>query len=224
MKRSDGANVTNKLRHVVIEGAIGVGKTSLARRLAESLDGETLLERPEDNPFLDRFYAEPGRHALATQLSFLVQRTMQMQQLREGDLFRPRIVSDFLIAKDRLFAEVTLDDKEFELYEQVYRHMVSDVKHPDLVVYLQAPVGVLQERIARRGRRMERSISDEYLAALSDAYNRFFHAYEESPLLIVNASGFNPVEDDTDYQNLLDVILNMRGGRQFYNPLPAAWG
>lgn len=215
--------MSDKLRHVVIEGPIGVGKTSLARRLAKSLEGECLLERPEDNPFLDRFYAEPGRHALATQLAFLVQRTMQMQQLRQNDLFRPRIVSDFLMDKDRLFAEVTLDDKEFELYEQVYRHMVSDVPHPDLVVYLQAPVGVLQERIAQRGRRMERSISDEYLEALSDAYNRFFHAYADSPLLIVNATGINPVDDDVDYQNLLDVILDMRGGRRFYNPLPAAW-
>lgn len=208
--------------YIVVEGPIGVGKTSLARRLAETYDGELMLEAPEENPFLERFYQDPRSAALPTQLFFLMQRVRQLEVLRQGDIFRPVRVADFLVEKDRLFAQVTLDDAEHGLYEQVYSQLTLDAPKPDLVIYLQAPVDVLMERVARRGRSYERLMDGAYLHRLSEAYARFFYHYEDAPLLIVNASGIDWVNREEDYQQLLTFIRGMGAGRHYYNPLPFA--
>ena len=205
---------------IVVEGPIGVGKTSLARRLARSFGSELLLEGADENPFLERFYKKPREAALPTQLFFLFQRARQMQALRQADMFKPVRVSDFLIEKDRLFAELTLEDDEFELYEQVYDNMTMDAPLPDLVVYLQAPVEVLLNRISKRGHDYERSISAAYLQRLNDAYTRFFHQYTDAPLLIVNASELDFVNSTQDYEMLLERVKNVRSGRHFFNPQP----
>jgi deoxyadenosine/deoxycytidine kinase len=205
---------------IVVEGPIGVGKTSLARRLAESFDSELLLETADDNPFLERFYRNPKQAALSTQLFFLLQRAQQLVDMRQSDMFRPVRVADFLIEKDRLFAELTLSSDELKLYEQVYSHLTLDAPRPDLVIYLQAPVEVLLDRIARRGIGYEQMIEASYLQRLADAYTRFFYDYSDSPLLIVNAAGINFVDNDRDYQQLLDQISKTRKGRHYFNPSP----
>jgi deoxyadenosine/deoxycytidine kinase len=205
---------------IVVEGPIGVGKTSLARRLATSFGGELLLEGAEENPFLERFYKKPREAALPTQLFFLFQRARQMQQLRQADMFRPVRVSDFLIEKDRLFAELTLEDDEFDLYEQVYENMTMDAPQPDLVIYLQAPVEVLLNRISKRGFDYERNISAAYLQRLNDSYTRFFHQYSDAPLLIVNATELDFVNNVQDYEMLLERVKTIRSGRHFFNPQP----
>ena len=205
-------------RFVVIEGVIGVGKTSLARRLAETLGAEAVLEQPEENPFLERFYRDPRGNAVPAQLYFLFQRSRQLQALRQQDLFAPLRVADYLLEKDRLFARVTLDDEEFALYQQVYERMAFEAPRPDLVVFLQAPVDVLLERIARRGIRYEQGIRRDYLERLQAAYTRFFHEYSHSPLLIVNASGFDPVNDAADFAELYRAIERTRRGRHYFNP------
>lgn len=207
--------------YIIIEGPIGVGKTSLARRLAATFGSELLLERAEDNPFLERFYQHPRQAALPTQLSFLVQRVQQVAHLRQGDMFRGRLVSDFLLDKDRLFAQLTLDDDELHLYEQVYDHLVVAAPRPDLVIYLQAPVEVLLERIKKRGIPYERLIESAYLQRLADAYAQFFHHYDGSPLLIVNAADIDWVENERDYFELVERIRRTRSGRHYVNPLPA---
>lgn len=204
---------------IVIEGPIGVGKTSLARRLSEAIDGALLLERPEENPFLERFYHSPRRYALPAQLYFLFQRSRQLQHLRQADMFSPTRIADFLLAKDSLFASLTLDDDELHLYQQVYAQLSPQSPVPDLVVYLQAPVDTLLRRIRRRGVPYELSIEPEYLERLVDAYTRFFHTYSESPLLIVNAADINVVERDADFEVLLEYIHGVRSGRHFFNPL-----
>ncbi len=205
---------------IVVEGPIGVGKTTLARRLAESLGTELLLEMAEDNPFLERFYQSPRAAALQTQLFFLFQRAQQMQALRQADLFNPVRVADFLMEKDRLFARLTLDDDEYRLYEQVYAHLTIDAPRPDLVIYLQAPLDVLQARIARRARPCERHIDAAYLERLGEAYLQFFHHYDEAPLLIVNAAELDFAHNDADYEQLLGQIRQVRSGRHYFNPLP----
>jgi len=207
---------------IVVEGPIGVGKTSLARRLAETFGCELLLEGAADNPFLARFYRNPRAAAMQTQLFFLLQRAQQMQELRQGDMFEPVRVADFLMDKDRLFAGLTLDREELKLYEQVYSHLTIDVPQPDLVIYLQAPVDVLTKRIARRGIASERGMQPGYLRSLCDAYTRFFHYYDESPLLIVNAAEINLVDSDSDYNALLEQIPNATSGRHYFNPNPSA--
>ena len=207
--------------YVVVEGPIGAGKTSLARRLAAAYGSEVLLEEPEHNPFLERFYQAPRQYALPTQLFFLFQRARQLQALKQGDIFRPVRVADFLLEKDELFARLNLEDDEWRLYEQVYAHMSLDIPIPDLVIYLQAPVDVLMERVRKRGIDYERAIRRDYLERLSESYTRFFYDYNKAPLLIVNAASANFVDSDADFQALLNFIKRLRsGGRHFFNPSP----
>ncbi len=203
----------------MIEGPIGVGKTSLAARLAGSLGAEQVFEQAEQNPFLERFYRNPRAGALPAQLYFLFQRAQQLAALRQHDLFAPVRVADYLLDKDRLFARVTLDEEELRLYEQVHERLAIDAPAPDLVVYLQAPVDVLIERINRRGNRYEHSIERAYLEKLNAAYARFFHDYEGAPLLIVNAATIDPLHNESDYEELLAAIRRMKHGRLYYNPL-----
>jgi len=205
-------------RYVVIEGPIGVGKTSLARRLAALRGADLVLERAEENPFLERFYKNPRSGALPAQLYFLFQRARRLQQLKQSDLFAPVRISDFLLDKDRLFARVTLDDEEYALYEQVYERLALDAAVPDLVVYLQAPVDVLQERIARRGIRYEQGMEREYLERLVNAYTQFFHHYDAAPLLIVNASEVDFIGNDAHFAQLAAEISRPRRGRHYFNP------
>lgn len=207
-------------RFIVIEGPIGVGKTTLARRLADTFGSELLLEGAEENPFLERFYRDPRGAALPTQMFFLFQRAQQFQELRQGDMFEPVRVADFMLEKDRLFAGLTLDEDELRLYEQAYALVTMDAPRPDLVIYLQAPVGVLQGRIATRGRRGEEHITDRYLERLSEAYAEFFYDYSTSPLLIVNAATIDFAHNDEDYRTLLEQVRGIRSGRHYFNPLP----
>ena len=206
-------------RYIVVEGPIGVGKTSLVRRLCSSLSAQAVLEQAGENPFLERFYRNPRAGALPTQLYFLFQRAQQLAALNQQDLFAPVRVSDYLLAKDRLFARVTLDEAEYGLYEQVYQKLDIQAQQPDLVVYLQAPVDVLMERIAKRGIDYEKQIERSYLERLNEAYARFFHEYEASPLLIVNAASIDPINNQSDYDELLTAITRMKRGRLYYNPL-----
>ena len=209
----------NNPRYIAVEGPIGVGKTSLARRLAASFNYDVLLEKSEDNPFLDRFYSNPEQHALATQLFFLFQRSQQIQELRQGDMFEPVQVADFLMEKDQLFARQNLDEDEYRIYLQVYEHLTIDAPQPDLVIYLQAPVPVLQERIRKRGIASEQLIKTDYLTRLMDAYTRFFHYYNKSTLLVVNTAEIDLVNHDADYEQLLEHILKSpQGSRNYFNP------
>ena len=205
------------MRYLVIEGPIGVGKTSLARRLAEHFGGELLLERAEDNPFLANFYRRPRQYALSTQLHFLLQRAQQVQQYRQHDLFRGTCVADFMVDKDPLFARLTLDSDELALYERIYAHVTLDAPRPDLVIYLQAPVPVLRQRIARRGIDYEQPIRDEYLERLSDSYTGFFHDYTDSALLTINTDTVDPVNDDRDFAAIVEKIDDIRCGRHYFN-------
>jgi deoxyadenosine/deoxycytidine kinase len=206
-------------RFIVVEGPIGVGKTSLARRLCVSLSAQPVLEQAAQNPFLERFYRNPRAGALPAQLHFLLQRAQQLAGLSQSDLFARVRVADYLLEKDRLFARVTLDDAEFALYEQLYARLDIHPPKPDLVVYLQAPVDVLIERIARRGVEFEQHIERAYLERLNEAYARFFHEFEAAPLLIVNAASIDPITSQRDYEELLAAIKRMSRGRLYYNPL-----
>ncbi len=210
---------STKLPHfIAIEGAIGVGKTTLAKRIASSFNYDTLLEEAESNPFLERFYQNRRSHALPTQLFFLFQRAQQIQDIRQDDLFQPVRVADFLIEKDPLFAQVTLDEDELSIYQQVYDQLTIDAPKPDLVIYLQAPVDILLRRIRQRGIKAEQSIDAEYLETLNEAYTGFFHFYDEAPLLIVNASEIDWVNNHDCYQQLVDYMLTIKQGRHYFNP------
>jgi deoxyguanosine kinase len=206
-------------RYIVIEGAIGVGKTSLARRLAATLNAQLVLEQADENPFLERFYRNPRVGALPAQLYFLFQRAQQQASLTQHDLFGSVRVADYLLAKDDLFARMTLDEEEYGLYRQVHERLAIDAPRPDLVVYLQAPVDVLLDRIARRGIAHESLIDRAYLTRLNETYARFFHAYSDSPLLIVNAASIDPIGNEADYEELLGQIGRTVRGRLYYNPL-----
>ena len=206
-------------RYIVIEGAIGVGKTSLARRLAATLNAQLVLEQADENPFLERFYRNPRVGALPAQLYFLFQRAQQQATLTQHDLFGSVRVADYLLAKDDLFARMTLDEEEYGLYRQVHERLAIDAPRPDLVVYLQAPVDVLLDRIARRGIAHESLIDRAYLTRLNETYARFFHAYSDSPLLIVNAASIDPIGNEADYEELLGQIGRTVRGRLYYNPL-----
>ncbi len=207
-------------RYIVVEGPIGVGKTHLVKRLAESFSGTTLFEQPEENPFLEKIYLYPKQSALPTQLSFLMQRVKLSKELQQDDLFNDLKVADFMVEKDRLFAQITLDDDELALYNMVYENLTLHHRAPDLVIYLQAPLSVLKARVSERGIGYEQRIEDAYLQRLTDSYADFFHYYDDAPLLIVNAEQIDLVNSEADYQNLLAQIATLQSGRQYYNPLP----
>lgn len=209
----------DSIRYLVVEGPIGVGKTSLGQRLASSLQGDLLLEDAQNNPFLERFYQDPKYNALPTQLHFLLQRARQMQALNQSDMFAPLRIADFLMEKDRLFAQLTLADDELRLYDQVYASLTLDIPRPDLVIYLQAPLKVLLSRIYKRGHKAELSIDERYLQKIVDAYTNFFHYYNDAPLLIVNAADIDLVDNQHDYNVLLQRIRQMDSGRHYFNPV-----
>jgi deoxyadenosine/deoxycytidine kinase len=207
---------------IVVEGPIGVGKTTLANRLSASFGSDLLLEGADENPFLEKFYDNPRTAALPTQLFFLLQRARQLKEMKQKDMFNPVRVADFLIEKDRLFAELTLDMDELDLYEQVYATLTIDVPQPDLVVYLQAPVEVLLARIQKRGLKHERFIETAYLQRLCDSYVDFFYQYHNAPLLIVNAADIDFANNEADYQLLYRQIIDIQPGRHYFNPTQVA--
>lgn len=206
-----------KHRYIVVEGPIGAGKTSLALRLAERMGAVTLLEDPKSNPFLPQFYRDMRRYALPTQLFFLFQRVQQLESLKQPDLFGKPTVADFTLAKDPLFARLTLDDAEYQLYDKIHAHVKPQVPVPDLVIYLQASVDTLVSRVKRRGVPSEAGIDEGYLRRLSEGYTTYFHHYGESPLLIVNSERLNFVDVPEHLDLLLERIDKMRGGREFFN-------
>jgi len=223
---SDGFNITidtkelDLPRFIAVEGPIGVGKTTLAQHLAKTLGYELLEEKADDNPFLERFYANPKAAALPTQLFFLFQRAQQIQDLRQQDMFQTARVADFLMDKDQLFAQVTLDDDELNIYQQVYDQLTIDAPEPDLVIYLQAPNNVLEDRIRTRGVEAERNINSGYLTTLNDAYMQFFHYYDRAPMLIVNATDLDLANNPDHYHQLVEYMLTVKSGRHYYNPTP----
>jgi deoxyguanosine kinase len=208
-------------KYIAVEGPIGVGKTTLAHKLAETFNYDVFLEQPSENPFLESFYKNPTQSALSAQLFFLFQRMQQIQDLKQRNLFEPVRVADFVIEKDRLFAEVNLSKEEMQLYDKVYEHLTIDAPTPDLVIYLQAPVDVLLDRINRRGNKNEKYLTADYLDKLNEAYSKFFLYYESAPLLIVNAAGINLHDSERDYEILVDNIMSNPKGKNFLNPQPS---
>jgi deoxyadenosine/deoxycytidine kinase len=207
----------SKYRYIVVEGPIGVGKTSLATRLADHADAQILLEKPQENPFLTRYYDDTARYALPTQLFFLFQRINEVRDLAQLDMFHSRTISDYLFEKDALFARLTLSDEEYKLYQTIYTSLAPQAPAPDLVIYLQASTDALIERVRRRGNRYERAITDDYLSRLANSYGEFFHHYEEAPVLVVNSERLNFVDNADDFNLLLERIGRMRGQREYFN-------
>ncbi|HEY9034409.1 MAG TPA: deoxynucleoside kinase [Pseudomonadales bacterium] len=205
-------------RYIVVEGPIGVGKTALVKRMAEAFHYQSLLEQADSNPFLEKFYENRQQNALATQLFFLFQRARLLEDLHQQDLFEPLRIADFMIEKDRLFAELLLADEEFKLYDMVYQRLAIEAPRPDLVIYLQAPPHILLQRIQQRGLRAEQSINVDYLEQITEAYSRFFHFYDDAPLLIINAEQMDMIDDERIFRSLTDYMLGIRSGRHYFNP------
>lgn len=205
-------------RHIAVEGPIGVGKTSLTRRLAHHFGWETLLEGADENPFLPDYYRDPARHALATQLHFLCQRTQQLQALAQRDLFSPGLVADFMFEKDRIFAEISLNAEEFRLYEEIFTRFAPRVPTPDVVIYLVAPIRVLKARIAQRGIACEQRILPEYLGSLRAAYDRLFRDYQAAPVLLVETDRVDLLHDPRHFAVLTRALEAGVKGRQLLEP------
>jgi len=214
----DAERIRSRFAHIVIEGPIGVGKTSLARKLGELLGAELLAEQAQDNPFLDRFYADRPGYALQTQLFFLLQRVKQVQTAAQTRMFDCGLVSDFLFAKDDLFARLNLSDEEYRLYAQLHARVAPPVPEPDLVIWLQASPATLLQRVQRRGIDAEQRIESDYLRRLSDAYARFFQTYDGAPLLAVDTEEFNPLDDAVDFERLLAAMAGFQGRRDVLDP------
>ena len=211
-------SLIDKFPYIVIEGPIGSGKTTLARKLADKFSVNLLLENAESNPFLPRFYLDAPRYALPTQLFFLFQRCEQIRDLSQRDLFGKATIADFFLEKDPLFARMNLDDEEFALYRQIYQHLQVQVSTPDLVIYLQTPVDALAERVNQRNISYEQEIPREYLKRLDDAYSEFFHQYDAAPVLIVNNENLDITKREGALDLLIERTLQMRGRREFFNP------
>lgn len=209
--------ILEKYHYIVIEGPIGAGKTSLAQNMADCLECALLLERPEENPFLEKFYSDIARYSLPAQLSFLLQRINQFRGVAQADLLSRPTISDFLLEKDQLFARMTLSKVEFELYQKIYQQMQPQAPSPDLVIYLQASPEKLLERIKRRGNSYERNISEQYLYKLASSYTQFFHQYDKAPVIIVNSENLNFANNTADFNLLLRRISQMRGAREYFN-------
>ena len=209
-------------RYIAIEGVIGVGKTSLAHLFAERLSGKLVLEKPEDNPFLEEFYRDPVRYAFQTQIFFLLSRYQQQKEFPQQDLFHPVIVSDYLFAKDKIFAHINLSERELVLYDRIVELMEPYIPKPDLVIYLQSSTDRLMKNIKIRARSYEKPMSEEYIRTLNEAYNHFFFHYHDTPLLIVNSSKIDFVNNSKDLENLIDIIMRPITGISYYNPEPSA--
>lgn len=222
MSVSQIKNPNRGSRYIAIEGPMGVGKTALARRLSESLSADLVLEELDENPFLERFYRDGRSAALPAQMFFLFARARQIEQMRQSDLFSSVRISDYLFTRDRLFAELNLDPEELKLYQQIADNLAVEAPVPDLVIYLQTSVDAIMQRLIRRNLPYDRFVERAYLERLTDAYSRFFHHYDDGPLLIVNASEIDPVNNDADYEQLFQQIERCTGGRHFFNPAAAA--
>ena len=214
--------MSSSQRYIAIEGPIGVGKTALAKRLAENMGADLVLEEVEENPFLERFYRDGRSAALPAQMFFLFARARQIEEMRQSSLFSSVRISDYLFTRDRLFAELNLDPEELKLYDQIVENLAVEAPVPDLVIYLQASTDSILSRLARRNSSVDRFVERAYLEKLIDAYARFFHTYDDGPLLIVNASEIDPVNNESDYQQLFQQIERTTGGRHFFNPVAAA--
>lgn len=206
------------IHHLAIEGVIGVGKTSLCRLLGKRLSGYVVLEKHDENPFLEDFYESPQRFAFQTQMFFLLSRYRQQQDLKQQELFHSALISDYIFAKDRIFASLTLDDREYQLYDHVARLLERDIVKPDLVIYLQSNTQRLMANIRKRGRPYERKITEEYIRTLVEAYNNFFFHYNDTPLLVIDTTQIDFVNNEEDLKNLIAQLANPLGGTKFYIP------
>ena len=210
--------IFTKFPYIVIEGPIGCGKTTLANLLADKFNVQLLSEKAESNPFLPRFYQDAQRYALPTQLFFLFQRSRQISDMNQRDMFTAPTVADFFLEKDPLFARLNLDDEEYTLYHQIYTHLQLKSPKPDLIIYLQTPVDELAERIEERNISYEQEIPREYIERLADAYSEFFHSYDASPVLIVNNEKLNITKDEAALNLLIDRIGQIKSSREYFNP------
>ena len=208
-------------KYIVVEGPIGVGKTSLVHMLSDKLSARTMLEKYEHNPFLTDFYKDRKRHAFQTQMFFLLSRYQQQLDNIQMDLFNQSVVADYLFAKDKIFAQLNLNDDEYALYDKMYRLLDENIPKPDLVIYLQADLDVVLQRIRHRNHKYEKGLSSDYLEQLMKAYSDFFFYYSDTPLLVINTSDIDFVNKPNDFENLVKEILSSRRGTQYFSPLPS---